>query len=122
VRVTLTRSGGFVAAPALSQPISLDTATLPDTQAAEVERLVDHALAAEQPSSGGAADYVTYSLTVDRGDPVRQDACQFRGPVLDPVLSELLDTVQALGTRDGAGSVGGQGETVPTQESTREGE
>jgi hypothetical protein len=93
MRVQLKRSGGFAPIPGLSRPITIDGASLPAEDAAELARLVGAARFFDLPSvpsapRPGAADYHQYTVTVE--DQGRQHTVAFTDPVPNPELQALL--------------------------------
>lgn len=98
MRIELKTEGGFAVFPGLSKPISIDTGTLPQHEAAEIEQIVtsarffDRAPQVGAPPSG-AADYRQYTITIDDGR--RHHAVRLTDPVEDPQLAALLTLVQA---------------------------
>ncbi len=96
MRIELRRSGGFAG---LSRRVELDTATLPQQQAAEVEQLVhaarlDQLRSAPDPPSRGA-DRFQYDLVVHT-DSARHDV-RVRDGQVGPALRRLIDRLLELG-------------------------
>ena len=99
MRVTLTTEGGFAFFPGLAKPVTFDTDALPPEQAEELRRCVAAAdffnhPAVAAPPPPGAADYRTYTLTVEDGD--RTHTVRFTDLTPDPALQALRAFVQGL--------------------------
>ena len=93
MRVSLQVDGGFAFFPGLNRSVSLDTAQIEPHQAAQIESLVQSANFFAQPSflgtaAPGAADYRTYTLSVEDGQKVHVVRAQ--DPVQDQKLGELI--------------------------------
>lgn len=71
MKITFKASGGFVFLPGLSQPFAIDTEELAPQAAHELEALVLESQFFAQPARAegpvGAADYRTYTITVEDG-------------------------------------------------------
>jgi hypothetical protein len=52
MRIEFKQEGGLAHIPGLSEPVSMDTAQMPDEQARELERLVEHARFFRSPATG----------------------------------------------------------------------
>ncbi len=107
MRIQFTVDGGFAAFPGLSQPVTIDTTTLPSGEAATLEGLVTKARFFEQPEHAsvappGAADYRQYTITVEDGS--RRHTVQLDEPISDPDLAELVAQLQARARRRSGGS------------------
>ena len=105
MRITFSRSGGFASFPGLMQPTTIDTASLPPSEAAGLERLVSDAHFAQLPpqvgsAPSGAADYRTYDITVQNEG--RSHSVRVIEPIADPTLQALVHRLeqQRRTTRD----------------------
>jgi hypothetical protein len=97
VRIRFQCEGGFARFPGLSKPITVDTASLPAADAAELKSLVDRARFFKQPAQisragAGAADYRTYTICVE--DTGRSHTIQATDPVADPSLQALIEALR----------------------------
>jgi hypothetical protein len=86
-------STGAAFFPGLAQPMTIDSATLPGEEAAELEGVVQAARFFDLPAvvgamRRGAADYRQYSITVEDGG--RRHSVRLTDPVEDPHLQRLL--------------------------------
>jgi hypothetical protein len=102
VRIELETEGGFAAFPGLDRPVTIDTATLPAEEAETVEGLVRDARffarpEPEQAMPPGAADYRTYSITVEDG--AQRRTLRVHDPITDAHLAALIAHVRAAGHR-----------------------
>lgn len=105
MRVTLTTEGGLAYFPALAKPVTVDSAALPPDQADELQRLIAAADFFNRPSEAappppGAADYRTYTLTVDDG--ARAHTIRTTDIASDPTLNSLLVFIKGLRGASGA--------------------
>lgn len=99
MKITIETSGGFAAFPALSQPRVVDTADVDTAVAQELETLVQATAFFEQPgridtTGKGAADYQTYTITVQKGPRVHT-VC-LTDPITDPSLEQLVSCLQRI--------------------------
>lgn len=99
MRITLTTEGGLAFFPGLARPVTLDDATLPPEQSAELRRRIVAADFFNQPPVAGtpppgAADYRTYTLTIEGAD--RTNTVRMTDFTQDPALRDLLRYVQSL--------------------------
>lgn len=99
MRVTLTTEGGLAYFPGLARPVTIDDTTLPPEQSAELHRLVAAADFFHQPPVAGmpppgAADYRTYTLTIEDAD--HTNTLRMTDLTQDPALRDLLRYVQSL--------------------------
>lgn len=107
MRVTLSTEGGLAYFPGLARPVTYDSQALPPAQADELRRLVEeagffHRLNVDAPPPPGAADYRTYTLTVEDG--ALSHTVRLTDMTTDPALRGLLTFVQGL--RGSAGPSG----------------
>ncbi len=98
MRIQFQTEGGFAYIPGLNRPITIDTASLPPPEAARVEGLVHaanfFALPAQAGTAGaGAADYRTYTVTVEDGG--QSHTVRAIDPVQDPSLRALIEHLRA---------------------------
>ena len=99
MKITIETSGGFAPLPALSRPITIDTATMDPQSASQVESLVLDAAFFERPSlidttTKGAADYRTYTITVQDGHRVH--TVRLTDPITDPSLERLVSRLRVI--------------------------
>jgi hypothetical protein len=100
MKITFTASGGFAHVPALSRPVVTDTAQLDPRIAQQLESLVRESRFFEQPArvsspAKGAADYRTYTITVEDGQRVH--TVELTDPITDANLERLVSSLQASG-------------------------
>jgi hypothetical protein len=98
VKLVLSRSGGIAAAvPALAKDIVLDTGTVGAATAQEIHALVSAVdfTQAGPPPARGAADHISYTLTLTHDD--EESAVTFHGPIPDPALSRLVVRLEEFG-------------------------
>jgi hypothetical protein len=98
MKVTLETSGGFAPLPALSRPITIDTSSDRET-ASELHKLLRESTFFElgpfiDTTARGAADYLTYQITVEDGSRVH--TVRFTEPIPNPSLQRLLIFIQKL--------------------------
>jgi len=98
MQIQLKVSGGFAYFPGLSQPIIVDTNTLPQQQADELKQLVNKVHFFDLPPvvgspSPGAADYQQYNITVDDGN--KHHTVQTTDPIGNPDLQVLIKKLQS---------------------------
>ena len=98
MNVTIQTAGGFASIPALSRSVTLDTAKIDPLLAQQLESLVADAALFDRPplintTLPGAADYRTYTITVQDG--ARVNTVRLTDPILDPTLERLLSQFQA---------------------------
>jgi hypothetical protein len=97
MRISLHRHGGLAAIPGLELHVTVDTATLPEAEAADLEGTVraaqNEGLPTAAPASG-ARDQRIYELTI-------QDGSQTRSALFhDPIPTQgLRDLVKLLSSR-----------------------
>jgi len=97
VRIHFQTEGGFAYFPGLSKPVTVDTASLPSADAAELEGLVHAARFFDQPAQmgspgAGAADYRTYTISVE--DAGQSHTIRAIEPVGDPSVQALIDALR----------------------------
>jgi hypothetical protein len=100
VRIELETEGGFAAFPGLARPVTIDTAALPTEEAETIAGLVRDARffarpEPEQAMPPGAADYRTYTITVEDGAQRRM--LRVHDPITDAHLAALIARVRAAG-------------------------
>jgi Emfourin len=105
MRIQFQTEGGFASFPGLSRPVTIDTQTLPEEEAGQLERLVHATRFFDRPATAGspprrAADYRQYTITVEEGG--RRHTVQLADPVEDADLLELLKALQAAAARERA--------------------
>lgn len=91
--------GGFAYMPALSKPLSLDTAQLDPQVARQLEAYVREAHFFDQPAqpgkaTKGAADYRTYTIAVEDGP--RFHTIQVTDPIADANLQRLVSYLRNI--------------------------
>jgi hypothetical protein len=97
--ITFEMSGGFAHLPALSGPVTIDTAQIEPQADNELESLVRQSRFFDQPSRGptpakGAADYRSYTITVRDG--LRVHTIQLTDPITDVNLEQLVCKLHVL--------------------------
>ena len=98
MRIEFQTEGGLAYFPGLSRPVSINTDTLPQEEAADLARQVQAARFFDlpvqpRPTRRGAADYRQYTITVEEGG--RQHTVQLADPITDPALQALVQTLQS---------------------------
>ena len=93
MRVQLKMEGGLAYFPGLSQPITIDSETLPAQAADKLKQLLDAVHFFDLPSvinkpPSGAADYYQYTITVD--DDGKHHTVRLTDPIADAHLQALL--------------------------------
>jgi hypothetical protein len=99
MKITIETSGGFAPLPALSRPNTIDTTTIDPQLARQLESLVQEAAFFDKPAlvdttAQGAADYQTYTITVQDGPRVH--TVRFTDPITDSSLERLMSHLQAI--------------------------
>ena len=99
MRVELKVEGGLAYLPGLKKPVTVESDKLSKSNAAALKKLVDAAEFFDLPSTinrpaPGAADYQTYTLTVESGK--RHHTVKAVDPVDDSALLELIDFVREV--------------------------
>jgi hypothetical protein len=103
MRIEFKREGGFAYLPGLRKPVSVDSEQLSPEDAGELERLLREAdffnlRATPSAPPPGAADYQTYTLTIE--DAGRRHTVQFTDAEPDPALRALVDAVKARSSQE----------------------
>jgi hypothetical protein len=98
MKITLMASGGFAYIPALSKPVVIDTAQLDPQTCNQLESCVRDVRFFDQPArpdapARGAADYRTYTITVQDGPRIH--TVQVIDPIKDVNLQRLVSILQA---------------------------
>jgi hypothetical protein len=95
--ITMHRSGGFAAVPALSRKLSVDTASLPGSEAEHLESAVRAARIPELAQSGTgpphSGDRFQYHLTVNDG--TASHTVTVTEPFADPAVGTLIDLLSS---------------------------
>jgi hypothetical protein len=121
MRVQFAMEGGISYFPGLSQPVVIDSATLPPEEADELQQLDNATRFFTLPTSigtppPGAADYRQYTVSIEDGD--RAHAIQLHDPIEDSELEKLIRFLQTkAGIYEEAGVDGvfcGDGRHCPT--------
>ena len=99
MKITFEMNGGFAHIPALSGPVVIDTAQIDPQEATQLESLVRESRFFEQPACAdilakGAADYRTYTITVEDGPRIHTS--QFTDPIMDANLERLLSRLRVI--------------------------
>ena len=96
--ITFEMSGGFAHLPALSRPVTIDTAQIEPQARTELESLVRQSRFFDQPAqptpAKGAADYRTYTITVQDGSRVY--TIQLTDPITDINLEQLVSRLRVM--------------------------
>lgn len=101
MRITLRTDGGLAYFPGLARPVEVDTSSLDADEARDLEGLVGDArfferadpAAAPAAGSGGSADAMTYTLTVE--DDGRSRTLTVSDPLPDDALATLVGRLRA---------------------------
>ena len=96
--IELKTEGGVAYFPGLATPTVIDTAQLPESEARELEKLVEAAqffdrTGGEPAPTPGAADYRTYSITIEKGE--RRHTLRTTDVTSDPDLKALVAFLRA---------------------------
>jgi hypothetical protein len=99
MKILFETSGGFAFTAAVGRPVAIDTTQIDPTAARDLESLIRDARFFDQPAQAppppsGAADYQTYTITVQDGP--RQHTVELTDPIADPTLARLVFALQAL--------------------------
>lgn len=99
MKINFKIDGGFAYMPALRKPLTIDTAQIDPQEANQLESLVRESRFFDQPAQSGtvtkgAADYMTYVITVDDGP--RFHTIQLTDPVTDVNLQRLVSHLRNL--------------------------
>jgi hypothetical protein len=100
MKITFKISGGFAYLPALSdRSIVIDTTQIDPQVASRLESLVSESHFFGQPVhtesvAKGAADYLTYIITVQNGSNVH--TVQLTDPIMDANLEQLVSYLQVV--------------------------
>lgn len=102
MKITIETSGGFAHFPALSKPITIDTVTIDPQLAHQLESLVHETKFFDQPAvietiAKGAADYQTYTITVQDGANVH--TVHLTDPVQDASFERLISCLRLESVR-----------------------
>jgi hypothetical protein len=98
MRISLHRHGGFAAIPGLELHVTVDTATLPKAEAAELEATIRRVEAEGLPTAAGASDardQRTYELTIHDGSQTR--SALFHDPIPTGGLRDLVKLLSSRG-------------------------
>jgi hypothetical protein len=98
MHIELKTEGGVAYFPGLAAPTVIDTAQLPESEARELEKLVEAArffdrTVGEPAPTRGAADYRTYSITIEKGG--RRHTLRTTDVTSDPGLKALVAFLRA---------------------------
>jgi len=93
MKLTFKMSGGFAYIPALSKPVIIDTDQIDPEVADQLRSLVQESRFFDYPEiihnlSKGAADYLTYTITIEDGSRVH--TLQLTDPIADVNLAQLV--------------------------------
>jgi hypothetical protein len=99
MKITFKMSGGFAHLPALSRPFTIDTQQIDEPVAHQLESLVQQSRFFEQPARAntvakGAADYQTYTITVEDG--THNHTIQLTDPIKDENLKQLVSNLRTM--------------------------
>jgi Emfourin len=97
MRVQFKTEGGIAYFPGLSKPATIESADMPPTEAATLERLVEAAHFFELPADShalrrGAADYHQYTIAIEDGQ--RRHTIRLADPIASPDLQALVAFLQ----------------------------
>jgi hypothetical protein len=109
MKITFETGGGFALLPAPGQPVIIDTAQVDPQVADQLETLVRESRFFELPAlidttQEGAADYFTYTVTVQDGPLI--NTVQLTEPIADAVLERLVSGLQRLARPSTPGRLG----------------
>ena len=98
MKITFKASGGFIHVPGFVSPVVIDTDTIASQLASELESYVRVSRFFEQPARaeapGGAADYRTYTITVEDGQ--RFHTIEFTDLTVDQNLQRLASRLESI--------------------------
>jgi hypothetical protein len=99
VKITFETSGGFAALPAVGEPVTIDTARIEPQLADQLETCVRESRFFDQPATidttqQGAADYFTYTVTVQDGPLLH--TVQLTEPITDAALERLVSSLENM--------------------------
>ena len=99
MNITIQTDGGLAPLPGLSRPSTIDTTRIDPQLAPQLESLVRESRFFDQPplidtSLKGAADYRTYTITVQDGPRVH--TVQLTDPITDANLERLVSRLQIM--------------------------
>ncbi len=99
MKITFEMNGGFAHIPALSGPVIIDTAQIDPQVATQLESLVRESRFFDQPARAdtvakGAADYRTYTITVEDGPRVHTS--QFTDLIMDANLERFVSRLRVM--------------------------
>lgn len=97
MKITFKTSGGFAYIPALSKPVIMDTKQMDPRGANKLESLVKECHFFNQPPAintppKGAADYLTYTITVEESSHAH--TVQVTDPITDANLARLVSFLE----------------------------
>ena len=92
-------SGGFANIPALNKPFLINTEQLDQQVASQVESLVEASRFFDQPAKAGAvamgaADYRTYTITIEDG--LKMHTIQITDPIRDADIERLISKLKQI--------------------------
>jgi hypothetical protein len=95
--ITLRVDGGFACIPGLSNDKIIDTTTLPQADAAKLEKMVEAAAVFALPKvvgvpPQGSADMLAYELSIEDGN--RMHRLRVNEPIADHALENLIQFLQ----------------------------
>ena len=98
MRVRFQKSGGIAYFPGLAAPRTIDVDALSEPQRREVVGLIDDShffsLPSEMPTAPGAADHLTYRITIEDG--ARSHSVIVSEPVRSAPLARLIGLLNGL--------------------------
>jgi hypothetical protein len=109
MKITFETSGGFAYLPALGKPVLIDTAQIERQLADQLETCVRESRFFDLPAlidttQKGAADYFTYTVTVQDGPLIH--TVQLTEPITDAKLERLVSSLQNLARPSTPGRLG----------------
>ena len=104
MKILFKMDGGFMHLAALSKPFAIDTAQTDPKLANQLESAVREAGFFDKSArvgtvAKGAADYRTYTITVEDGP--RSHTIQLTDPVTDPTMHRLVSQLRTMATHRG---------------------
>ncbi len=99
MKINFEMSGGFAYLPAFSRPFIIDTAQMEPQDANQLESFVQESRFFDQPARvgtipRGAADYQTYTITVEDGP--HSHTIQLTDPITDANLQRLVSHLRNM--------------------------
>jgi hypothetical protein len=99
MKINFKMDGGFAYLPAFSRPLVIDTTQIDQQAANQLESLLRESRFFDQPAqtgtvAKGAADYRTYTITVEDGPNFH--TIQLTDPIADENLQKLVSHLRSM--------------------------